>query len=205
LPKRGKGEGTIRRRSDGRWEARLRLESGERRSYYGSTRQEVAREMTAALRDQQLGLATLNERQSVGDYLTAWIEIYCQRRRPTSYERYERTVRRHLLPRLGKIPLAKLTPQHVEAFYSKKLAAGDSPSTVRFCHKVLRAALNDALRLGLVHRNAASLVEPPRVHSQEMAYYTEEQARTLLQAVSGHRLEALIMLALATGMREGYE
>lgn len=203
MPKRGNGEGTIRRRPDGRWEARVRLENGERRSIYGETRQDVVRQLLAALRDQEQGLGNLNERQSVGDYLAAWIEIYCQRRRRTSYERYERIVRPHLIPGLGEIPLAKLTPQHVEAFYSKKLASGETAATVRFCHKVLRAALNDALRLGLVHRNSASLVRPPRSYSHEMSFYTEEQARTLLQAVSGDRLEALITLALATGMREG--
>jgi integrase len=168
MPRHGNGEGTIRRRPDGRWEARARLENGERRSIYGNTRQDVARQLRAALRDQEQGLGNLNEHQSVGDYLATWIEIYGQRRRRTSYERYERIVRPHLLPGLGKIPLARLTPQHIEAFYSKKLAAGETPATVRFCHKVLRAALNDALRLGLVHRNSASLVRPPRSHTHEM-------------------------------------
>lgn len=75
--------------------------------------------------------------------------------------------------------------------------------TVRMCHKVLRQALNDALRLGLVYRNAAVLVKPPRSRPREIAFYTEEQARTLLSAAAGDRLEALVVLALATGMREG--
>jgi len=97
----------------------------------------------------------------------------------------------------------RLTPQEVEVFYTHILTEGISAFTVRMCHKVLRQALNDALRLGLVHRNVAVLVKPPRVRPREMAFYTEEQVHTLLEAVTGNRLEALIVLALATGMREG--
>lgn len=201
--RRGKNEGTIRKRPDGRWEARVALDDGERKSYYGKTRQEVSRLLANALRNQEQGITPLDERQTVGAYLGSWIETYKQRRKLTSYERNERTVRLHLIPGLGKLQLVKLTPQQVEVFYTRKLAEGATAYTVRMCHKVLRQALNDALRLGLVHRNVAVLVKPPRSRSREMAFYTEEQARTLLNAASGDRLEAMVVLALATGMREG--
>jgi len=81
---------------------------------------------------------------------------------------------------LGKYQLVKLTPQHVEVFYTRNLAEGVTAFTVRMCHKVLRQALHDALRLGLVYRNVAVLVKPPRSQSREIRFYTEEQARTLL-------------------------
>jgi integrase len=201
--RRGKSEGSIRKRADDRWEARYVDAAGKRQSIYGNTRQEVARLLNAAIRDRELGITALSARQTVGDYLTSWMAIYKQRRRLTSYERNERTVRRHLIPGLGSKVLAKLTPQEIEVFYTRKLADGTSAFTVRMCHKVLRQALNDALRLGLVHRNVVALVKPPRARSREMAFYTEEQVRTLLAAASGNRQEALIILALATGMREG--
>jgi integrase len=104
---------------------------------------------------------------------------------------------------LGKQTLAKLTAQHIEMFYTRKLADGTQASAIRFCHKVLRAALTDAVRLGLIYRNVASLVKPPRARTQEMAVYTEEQVTTLLKNSRGARLGPLIVMALATGMREG--
>jgi integrase len=203
MAKRGNSEGTIRRRSDGRWEARLFMPDGTRKSLYGATRQEVARELATAMRDREQGLSALDDRQTVGEYLAAWIESYRQRRRITSYLRYERVIRRHLQPGLGKLVLSKLTPQQVETFYTRKLAEGDTPYNVRNCHKVLRAALTDAMWLGLVHRNVASLARPPRSRSRDMAIYTEKQAHSLLNTARGTRLEAVLMLALATGMREG--
>src|SRR5262245_32172271 len=100
--KRGNNEGSIRKRGDeDRWEARYLDAAGKRKSVYGNTRQEVARLLTAASRDREQGLAALNERQTVGEYLTSWLEAYRQRRRYTSFARYERVVRLHLIPGLG--------------------------------------------------------------------------------------------------------
>jgi integrase len=150
---------------------------GDRKSLYGKTRQEVAHLLASAVRDDERGITPVDERQTISAYLGSWIAGYKQRRRLTSYERNERTVRLHLIPGLGKIALAKLTSQQVEAFYTRKLAEGVTAYTVRMCHKVLRQALNDALRLSLVHRTLAVLVKPPRSRTREMAFYTEEQDR----------------------------
>jgi integrase len=201
--RRGKHEGSIRKRTDGRWEARYVAADGVRKSLFAKTRQEAARALTAALQHREFGLDALNERQTVSTYLATWIESYKPRRRVSSYERYETEVRRYLIPAFTRIALTKLTPQQVEQFYARKLAAGMTPYSVWYCHRVLNHALNDALRLGLVHRNVVKLIRPPRVPKREMAFLTEEQAQTLLAAVHGDRLEAFVVLALATGMREG--
>lgn len=201
--KRGNSEGTIRKRADGRWEARYVDADGKRQSLYGKTRQEAARQLNEALRNREQGLPALNERQTVGEYLARWIEAYGQRRRLTSFRRYEVIVRLHLVPSLGNVVLTKLSAQQVQAFMTKKLAAGHSPHKVRYCHRVLRAALTDAVLLGLVHRNVASLVKPPRSRTREMKILSEEQVRELLSAIRGERLEAMVVLALATTMREG--
>jgi integrase len=121
----------------------------------------------------------------------------------SSYVRYEVNVRVHLSPDIGRLPLAKLSAQHVQAFYARKLSAGYAPATVHHMHATLQNALAHALQLGLVARNVATMVTPPRVKRTEMAILSEPQARQLLSTVRGHRLEALITLALATGMREG--
>jgi integrase len=84
-----------------------------------------------------------------------------------------------------------------------KLAAGLSPRTVQYHHAILRRALGQAHRWGLVSRNVAKLVDPPRVRRPEIRPLTPEQARTLLEAARGDRLEALYTVALAVGLRQG--
>jgi integrase len=74
--KRGNNEGNIKRRSDGRWEARITTRDGARKSFYGSTRQEVARRLTEALRDQDQGLPVVGERQTVEQYLSSTLYIF---------------------------------------------------------------------------------------------------------------------------------
>jgi len=122
---------------------------------------------------------------------------------PSSYVRTRYDVRGCIIPSLGHHQLAKLTAQQVQTFYAHKLGEGYATATVRHMHTTLRDALQNALKLGLVHRNVADMVEPPRIQQAEMTALTEQQARMLLDAVAGERLEALVVLALATGMREG--
>jgi integrase len=82
--KRGNREGSIRKRSDGRWEARILFPNGERASFYDKTCQEVTQLLTRALHDFEKGIMPAHERQTVGVYLTTWIEGYQQPRRRTS-------------------------------------------------------------------------------------------------------------------------
>jgi integrase len=109
----------------------------------------------------------------------------------------------HLVQGLGRIPLAKLTPQHVQLFYSRKLAEGLSTSTVHHIHGTFHRALKDAMLMGLVQRNVTEMVRAPRRGSREMIALTEQQAKHLMSLVEGDRFEALYVLALTTGMREG--
>jgi len=201
--KRGNSEGTIRRRADGRWEARLTLEDGTRKSLYAKTRQEAVRHLGQAIQDRERGMGAVGDRQTVGEYLEWWLAAEALRVKQGSVRRYGQAVRYHLAPGLGTIALSRLTAQQVGAFYARELQRGVSPNGVRFSHTILHAALEDALRLGLVHRNVAHIVDAPRKVKREMAVYSEAQVRALLAAVAGDRLEALAVLVLATAMRQG--
>lgn len=203
MSRRGNSEGTIRKRSDGRWEARYLGTDGNRRSVYGKTRQEVVRLLAAAVRDRDAGLTALTDRQTVEQYLTSWLEKVQHQVDPSSHMRYEREIRLRLVPGLGDVQLSKLTGQQVETLYARKLKEGVTTSSVRYMHVVLHRALNDAVRLGLVHRNVCSMVDIPRLIRQEMMPLTEEQARILLEAAAGDPFEAVYVLALHTGMRRG--
>ncbi len=206
--RRGNAEGSIYQRKDGRWAASVDLGyvGGRRRrkAFYGATRREVAEKLTVALRARQQGLPILSERQTTGAFLESWLrDTAAQKVRPKSLMRYEGIVRLYLLPALGHIPLAKLSPSHVQKMMNDALAAGASPQSACHHRAVLRAALNVALRWGIVSRNAAALAEPPRVPEREVRALSVTDARALLAAVEGDRLEALFTVALGVGLRQG--
>ena len=206
--KRGNGEGSIYRRSDGRWAGVLDLGyvAGKRcrKSYYGRTRTEVAERLAAALRSNTDGVPVPGERQTVGQFLTHWLgERAMTGLRESTHRGYEAKIRVHILPSLSRTPLAKLTVQAVQTFLSDKLRSGLSPRTVLHLRAILRAALNDAVKWGLVTRNVAALADGPRAIHDEIDPFTPDEARRLLLAIRGDRLEALYTIALAVGLRQG--
>ena len=123
--------------------------------------------------------------------------------RPKTHASHAQIVRLHLTPALGRHQLAKLAPEHVQAMMNDKLAEGLSPRTVQYARAVLRQALNQALRWGMVARNVATLVEPPKMKRHEIAFLTPDRARAFLEAVRGDRLEALYGVAVALGLPQG--
>ncbi len=208
MAKRGQNEGSIYKRKDGRWAAVVSLgyKDGKRwrKSFYGSTRRGVQEKLNAALRAHQQGLPVAPERQTVGQFLEHWLsESVRPTVRPRTYIRYGEHVRNHISPAIGHIKLSRLTPQHVQALLNEKLGDGLAPATVRYMHAVLRRALKQALKWDLVARNAAALVDAPRVTQKEIEPFTPEQARIFLDAIRGDRLEALYSVALAVGLRKG--
>lgn len=104
---------------------------------------------------------------------------------------------------MGHHQLGKLEPQVVQAFLNYKLSSGLSPRTVQFLRAILRRALGQALKWGLVTRNVATLVDPPRVIRPEFRCLSPEEAGQFLRAVRGDRLEALYATTLALGLRQG--
>jgi integrase len=159
--------------------------------------------LAAAMRDRDVGLPVVGERQTVAHYLTQWLQDIQPTMRPRSWGRYEESVRLHILPTLGSTILARLSAQQLSSLYGAKLAHGLAPATVARLHAVVRRALGEATRLGLVQRNVATLVSAPRPAHPEMQVLSAEQARTLLSAIAGDPLEALYVLAITTGMRRG--
>ena len=195
--RRGQGEGSIyQRESDGRWCTAVDLGwvdgKRKRKVIYGKTRKEVAEKLKVVLRDQQQGLPVAMERQTVGQFLARWLaDTIAPNRRAKTHRSYEQIARCHIVPDLGRIQLAKLEPQQVQALLRRKQEAGLSPRTVAYIRAVLRQALNQALRWGLVARNVATLAEPPKVERFEIRPLSPAQATALLDAARGDRLEEL--------------
>jgi integrase len=110
---------------------------------------------------------------------------------------YVDTVRLHLVPALGRKPLAKLTVADLDRLWKAKRDAGYSSNSVRIMRTVLRRALGQAVREGIVSRNVAGLSVAPRIRAKEGRTLTVDQARQLLDAAAGYRFEAAVVLALA--------
>jgi len=123
--------------------------------------------------------------------------------RPVTFAKYEQIVRNHAKPALGRLRLQTLTPAHVCGLYREKLDSGLSPSTVQYIHVTLNKALKQAVADGLIPRNVCEAVKPPRPQKREIAPLSPDQARRFLEACQGERLEALFVLAVHTGMRQG--
>ena len=207
MARRGVQEGSVYRRADGRWVAVLHVGySGgkrQRKSFYGATRQEVASRLAGAVRDRQLGKSPVPEREKLGDFLNRWLEDTARRSiRVSTYEIYEVSLRKHIIPEIGDIRLARLTADDLDALYSRlldKLA----PKTVRMIHAVLHRALSHAQRRGAVAVNVASIADVPSAPRREFRALSPEEAARLLKAARYDRFYALYALALNTGMRQG--
>src|SRR5919107_1784509 len=96
-----------------------------------------------------------------------------------------------------------LTPDHVRGLYRKKLDGGLAPQTVLHIHRTLSKALKQAVEDGLIPRNAAAPVKPPRPSREEIRPLNLEQVRALFEAAREDRLEALYVVAVTTGLRRG--
>ena len=208
MSRRGQNEGSIFKRRDGRWAATVNLgwQDGKRKrkTFYGRSRREVQEKLSTALSDLQRGLSLGTDRQTLSQFLAQWLDDSVRPTvRPKTYDSYSQLVRLYLAPGLGQTRLSKLTPQHVQNLLNLRLAGGLSPRTVQYIHAVLRRALGQAVRWGLVPRNVATLVDPPRVYQPEVEPMNPDQARAFLDAVRGHRLEALYSVAIALGLRQG--
>jgi integrase len=206
MGKRGQNEGSIFQRGDGRWCAQLNLgwENGKRRRkcVYGATAQEVQDALLKARADMAAGLPVAVGRQSVAQFLDLWLEDSVKPSvRPLTHEQYRQHVKLYLAPLLGHCRLSKLAPQHIRAFIKRKLEDGLSPRTVQLSIVILRKALSQAVKDGLIGRNVAKLVDGPRVERFEGKMFSPDQARAFLDAARGERLEALYTVALSLGLR----
>ena len=177
--------------------------NGQRRYVYGKTRAEAARKLAALTQQRDSGLPMPAGRQTVASFLAEWLQGQRSQLRPKSWRRHEEHIRIHIVPVVGNVGLRRLTPQHLSHLYANRLASGLSPLSVHHIHATMHRALVHAVRWGLVARNVADLVDPPRVQHREMLVLSPEQVRRLLEAAKGGPLEAVIAVAVSTGLRRG--
>jgi integrase len=141
---------------------------------------------------------------TLGEYLNKWLEVSVHGSvRQSTYDRDANLISNHIKPALGRIKLKNLTPTHVQSFYRNRLDAGLSTSTVHKIHTLIHKALSQPIKWQMVSRNVTEAVKSPRPAPREMHPLSANQVHRLLQAIRGERLEALYVLAVTTGMRQG--
>jgi integrase len=216
-----RGAGSVYQRKDGRWVGQLYLgvdSLGKPRLWraYAKTEAEAVAKRDQAKGELLGGKLVVGDKQTVAEFLTAWLEKYkATTRRPNTVRGYASKINTYLIPALGSVPLSKLTAQQVQTFVNDALRQHTrpkkdggatrplAPRTVRATYAILHAALETALKWGLVARNVADLIDPPRVPKHEVVPLDEAEAHRLLDALKGDRLEALYTVAMAIGLRQG--
>ncbi len=176
------------------------------------TKREAEAGMAQWLVEIDRGTAVERSNMMLGEYLAYWLDSVAQHRvRPTTLASYRQIIRNRIAPALGEIPLQRLTPAQVQAIYGRLLEGGRrdgrgralSPRSVRYTHAVLRMALQDAVKLGLVPRNVCDAATPPKAARPQVEYWDIDDMRRFLGVAREDRYGALWILALHTGMRRG--
>jgi integrase len=182
-----------------------------RKTVYGQTEREVLDKLRQLRASRDRGRDILIPAQTVGHWLEVWLsEIKSfDGTRPATLTLYCGLADRYVKPVIGNVRLDKLTPAHVQHLMSvtrnTDTARGRPPSAATLMHvyKLIRSALGDAYRMELVTRNVATQVKPPPLNRDRRTGLDIDDAKRLLQALSGERLEAFYVLALTTGLRRG--
>jgi integrase len=207
VSRRGNGEGSIRRRKDGRWEGRYTIHAAEGRkqkTVYGKTRKEVSEKLTEVMAGRDKGLVFDAGKLTVGEFLERWLEdVVKPSASHRTYATNAQQVRDHIAPTLGRIKLKDLRKSHIDRLYREKLDSGLSSSTVRRVHAVLHKALEEAVKGDLIPRNPASHANKPKVKQEEIEPLDASQAAAFMKAAKGDRFDALYVLCLMCGLRQG--
>lgn len=218
--RRKSGEGTLRQRSDGRWEGRVVVAYDDKgRPVTKSVTSKSRAECLAKLEELKAscGVVTVKARPDMpfGDWLDLWYRTYSKPAlRITTQQCYEDRIYKHIIPGIGTIPLNKLQQSDLQRFYAELKKSGRlrwqehygpglSDRMVRSCHFTCRSALEKAVNERLIPVNPAIGCKLPPKKSREMQVLThEEMQRFLIQAKENDFYEQAV-LELSTGMRRG--
>ena len=215
---RNKGTGSIEARGTGSWRITVEVgapaEDGKRtrhRETVKGNKRDAERRLREILSAAETGVYVAPSRITTGQFLEEWVSTYALlHTSPRTAQSYAAEFRRHVVPALGKIPLADLRPHHIQAYYVEELRTGRSdgtgglsPRSVAYHHRILSEALEHAVRQNLLVRNPAKVVDPPRPKRAEVGMLAAEDTRRFLQSAAESEYFPLLLAALYTGARLG--
>ncbi len=199
-----KGNGSVRQRENGTWEARCII-NGKRKSFYGEKQSDVLKAMRAAKKSSDDGTYFETTNITLSKWLDTWLSEYIKPScKPLTYSTYESKVKTHLKPALGRIRLTTLNATQIQAFYNDLLRVHNlQPKTIKNIHGILHKALEQALKLRYIGLNPADACILPRIEKREIKPFTEPEISAFLSEIENEPLKDLFTVALFTGMREG--
>ena len=221
--KRANGEGSIRKRKDGRWEGRYTAGHDPEtwkaiyKNVLGRSQAEVKEKLRQAIGETRALDIAKAGKYTVGEWMEVWFQDYAKIKvRPSSHQTYQGYIQNHIRPNIGDISLEKLTSLDLQKFYKKLLAQGRvdrveakgqpkglSAKTVRNIHQILSSALKLAQEQRLILTNPAEGCALPRVEHQEMKTLTTVQLASFFREARESGVFELYYLELATGLRRG--
>ena len=221
--RRANGEGSIRKRSDGRWEGRYTAgrnpETGKPiyKNVLGKTQAEVKAKLKAAIEDSGNLDVLKAEQYTTGQWMDVWFENCAKIKvRPSSHQTYRGYIDNHIKPNIGDIPLGKLSSLHLQKLYKKLLAGGRverveakgqpkglSAKTVRNINQVISSAMDFARDQKLISSNPTDGCALPKLEHKEMKTLPVEQLTSFLREAKESGVFELYYIELATGLRRG--
>jgi integrase len=199
--KRAHGEGNIYQLHSGKWHVQLSIQ-GRRISHTARTRNEIITWIRKTNEQIEQGLTYQAAKITIGEYLKNWIASEEGSIRPTTHKYYQAVCENRLIPRFGSVPIKDLTADHIQFAYDNWKREGVSTHVINKAHSILHHALQRAEKTGLIIRNVANFVRPPKAPQKEMKCWSELEANQFLTTAKSDRLYALFYLALVTGMRQ---
>ena len=220
--KRANGEGSIRKRSDGRWEGRYTAgyhsETGKRiiKNVLGKTQAECKAKLSAALESVKGIDVSRADEYTVATWLRSWYDIYAKPNiRVATADRYHLMVEQYTIPRIGNIKLTKLTAHDLQKLYKELMENGRidrksghgnpglSSTTVRSLHLMLHNAFERAVKERLILRNPTEDCIAPKIQKFEMQILQPEHIKEYLNAANARGLLPMFYLELVSGLRKG--
>ena len=222
--KRANGEGSIRKRKDGRWEgfytAAYDPVTGKQKikNVLGKTQTEVKEKLKKAIADSQRLDMNRSGTHTVKSWMKMWYEVYAEPRlREKTKDYYLNYIENHIIPELGDIKLDKLTTIRIQKFYNdlqkngrvqryKHIELQDkglSVRVVRGIHTLLNNCLEQAVAERLILANPAKGCRLPKLEKREMKILPEDKIGPYLAEAERRGLLAAFYLELTTGLRRG--
>ncbi len=208
--KNAKGGGTIRKRSDGRWEARYTLgidpKTGKQiqKSVYGKTQKEVCQKLTAITAEIDDGTYMDIPRLKTADWLNTWVTEYIGNVKSSTRKSYQDHVRLNIIPYIGNVPLSKVTAAMIQQMYNELQAEKElSPKTIKNVHGVLHRALEQAQKMGYIRSDPLVAVTLPRIERKQIKPLEDEELSAFLKEIRGNPYELVYFVTVFTGLRQG--
>lgn len=217
MGKRGQNEGTIRKRKDGRWEARAiigrTIDGKAKFKYiYKKTRAEVSAELSKVLAELAEDSFINETNITFVGWLKTWLETYAKPSiKLSTYTSYETYIRGHITPYFRNLKLKDLNPKILQDFLNTKLTGGRldnkegglSDKTLKNLYNMIHASLKQAYLNEMIKKNICEFVKVPKVFRKEMRVLSREEQKNLITASRNNRLGIVVILDLFTGMRLG--